>query len=91
MSAQKRIVNIALPDLLSMYERPLFLHAMSIILPGIQLGVSFQETTDSAEILTAEIPIERPIFGRDVVGAARAALRSIGLSGEVKEFTDNTD
>jgi hypothetical protein len=90
MSAQSRIVNVALPDLLNTYDRPLFLHAMSVILPGIQLGTSFHAATDSSEILTAEIPIGRPLFPRDVVGAARAALRSIGRTGEPKEFSENT-
>jgi hypothetical protein len=63
-----------------MYSRPLFLHAVEVILPNVPLELSVKGR--QSEIMTAHIP-DRSL-SMDVEGAARAAMRSIGISGQVR-------
>jgi hypothetical protein len=79
MSVQGRTVRVEVPRL-DMYSRPLFLHAVEVILPNVPLELSVRGR--QAEIMTAYIADRSlPI---DVEGAARAAIKSIGVSGQVR-------
>jgi hypothetical protein len=79
MSVQGRTVRVEVPRL-DMYSRPLFLHAVEVILPNVPLELSVRGR--QAEIMTAHIADRSlPI---DVEGAARAAIKSIGVSGQVR-------
>ena len=79
MSMRRRPVRVEVPRL-DMYSRPLFLHAVEVILPNVPLELSVKGR--QAEIMTAHI-LDRglPV---DVEGAARAAMKSIGVSGQVR-------
>jgi hypothetical protein len=63
-----------------MYSRPLFLHAVEVILPNVPVELSV--TGRQTEILIAHI-LDRGLR-EDVEGAARAAIKSIGVSGQVR-------
>jgi len=79
MSVQGRTVRVEVPRL-DMYSRPLFLHAVEVILPNVPLELSVRGR--QSEIMTAHIADRSlPI---DVEGAARAAIKSIGVSGQVR-------
>jgi hypothetical protein len=79
LSIQRRAVRVEVPRL-DMYSRPLFLHALEVILPNVPLELSVEGK--QSEILTAHI-LERGL-AVDVEGAARAAMKSIGVGGQVR-------
>jgi hypothetical protein len=78
MSIQRRAVRVEIP-VLDMYSRPLFLHAVEVILPNVPLELTMRgrQAIMTAHIADRSLPI-------DVEGAARAAIKSVGVSGQVR-------
>jgi hypothetical protein len=81
MSAHFTEIRVRVP-FLTAYTRPLFQHHMSVL-----LGEAFIRTTvkegEPGETITIEAPAG--LLPKDVVGFAKAALKSIGVDAQPEQ------
>jgi hypothetical protein len=86
MSMQTRHVEVRIP-VLTAYNRPLFIHHMQAILGQAFQGMSLTIAEGKAgETISVEVPAQ--IIAKDIVGYAKACLRSIGVDGEPELTAD---
>jgi len=80
MSTQTRTIKVQIPmTALSMYDRPLFEHHLQTILGNSIKHMGFREGTDLGWVITVEAPMGA-LLPKDVIGYAKACLRSVGAS-----------